>query len=139
MAPCAACGHRPTGDERLHAYLLSSHHLNDEELEEAAGRIIAGDPIDPPPELLERARAHLSPKASTVEIPRDPDEELDPGKLAGIVAISLVLTPLFGLALWWAWRGERPYAARQALYAALGSGALGTIAWVGMMVAQARG
>lgn len=139
MASCAACGHRPTGEERLLAYLLSSHHLSDKELDEAAGRIIAGDPIDPPPELLERARAHLSPVASEREVPRDPDEELPPWRLVGIVAVSLLLTPLFGLALWWSWREERPKMARQALYAALGTGALGAVAWLAMMAVQVRG
>ncbi len=139
MVSCAACGHRPTGEERLHAYLLSSHHLSDKELEDAAERIIIGDPIDPPPELLERARAHLSPTPSTREVPRDPDEELALGKLIGVVAVNLVLTPLFGLALWLAWRAERPFAAKQVLVASLCTGALAGAAWLAMMGWQAQG
>lgn len=139
MASCAACGHRPSGDERLLAYLLSSHHLSDEELDEAAGRIIGGDPIKPPPELLERARAHLGPARMNEEVPEDPDEELPVGKLVGIVAACLLLTPLFGLALWWSWRSDRPFMAKQALWSAAAGGGVGAVAWLAMMVIQAQG
>jgi len=58
--PCRACGAVPTGDERTLAWLLSDHHLSPTELAEAARNIRGGERLDPPEELLAKARAGLA-------------------------------------------------------------------------------
>lgn len=128
MQPCPACGHRPRGEERVLAYLLSSHHLTDEELEDASIRIVSGEKMDPPPELLERARSAISPTAR--ELPEDPDEELPTSRLVGLVVVNVLFSPLVGLVAWWSWRHRHPAQARQALQVTIPVAVIGTLIWL---------
>lgn len=128
MQPCPACGHRPRGEERVLAYLLSSHHLTDEELEDASIRIVSGEALDPPPELIERARSAISPTAR--ELPEDPDEELPLSRVVGLIAANVVFSPLVGFVAWWSWRHRHPAQARQALQATIPVAVIGAITWL---------
>jgi hypothetical protein len=105
---CPHCGHRPDGEGLLIAWLLSSEHLNDHQLEEAAERVRSGESLRPSERMLERARRALGTHISS-----------DPGLTArqrlGLLVTSLLLTPLVGWVLWFWWRGSRPRAAIQAL------------------------
>ena len=104
---CPACGHRPYGEGLVVAWLLSSEHLDDDELDEVQTRVRHGEPVHPSRRLLMAARRGLGMHLST-----DPGLTWSEG--AGILAANVLLTPLGGwvLALWWA--GARPRAALQA-------------------------
>lgn len=114
MAPCPDCGYRPEGADRPLSYLLSTHHLSEPELDRAADRLRAGEPVVPARELLDIARAELTATQTTLE-----DEDSDPGLSREEKFLlffgDLLLTPLIGLVAWWGWRAERPAASRQAL------------------------
>lgn len=105
---CPACGHRPEGDARLVAWLLSDQHLTTEQLDQVQRRIRAGEAIRPSKESLETARRAMGAHYST-------DEGLTMQQRLGLLAVSVFLTPLVGwvYAAWW--RRERPRAAVQAL------------------------
>ena len=139
MGSCPACGHRPQGEERLTAWLLSSQHLDEDELAAAAARIAGGEPLQPTPDQIARAREALKPvPEERVERP-DPDAGLGFRQKLLFVGVNVVFTPLFGLAAWWSWRTRRPLAARDALQLTLPVVAFFGVAWLTMMWAQATG
>lgn len=105
---CPSCGHRPEGDGRLVAWLLSDQHLTREQLDEVERRVKAGENLRPSRTSLDVARRALGSHFAT-------DEGLTVGQRLGLLATSLVLTPLPGLVLAAWWRTERPRAAMQAL------------------------
>ncbi|MCK6502498.1 hypothetical protein L6R53_03725 [Myxococcota bacterium] len=111
FVPCKACGYTPVGAERHVAWLFSEHHLDPEELGEAARRLRAGDRPDPPRTLLESARIRMGAAPLTTDARRP----LDTRQLLLLGACNVLLTPLAGLAVWWGLAPERPLAARQAL------------------------
>ena len=123
MGSCPACGHRPEGDERLHAWLVSRHHLSDDEMAAAAERIGAGEELRPPPELLDLAERNLYPAGRAVprpSAPEDPDPLFIDQPLDGETQVLLglgnvALSPLLGFVTWWSLRDRRPRAAAQAL------------------------
>lgn len=110
---CPGCGHRPSGEGLLVAWLLSSENLDEAGLERASERIRAGESIKPSARMLDKARRALRAHFST-------DPGLGVRGVLGLFATNVVVTPLIGwtLALWW-WRGERPKAALQALAVSL--------------------
>ncbi len=105
---CPSCGHRPEGDGRLVSWLLSDQYLTREQLDEVERRVKAGENLRPSRASLDIARRALGSHFAT-------DEGLTVAERLGMMATSLLLTPLPGLvaALWW--RRERPRAAAQAL------------------------
>ena len=105
---CPSCGHTPTGDGLLVAWLLSSQHLSDAELEAAAAHIRDNKPLRPSNRQLDIARRALGTHY-------DSDPGLTRRQKAALLATSLLLTPLPGWVLWASWRGQRPRAAWQAL------------------------
>ena len=105
---CPHCGHRADGEGLLIAWLLSSEHLGDEQLEQAAERVRGGESIRPSERMLERARRALGTHFSS-------DPGLDTGQRIALLFTSLLLTPLVGWVLWFWWRRSRPRAAIQAL------------------------
>lgn len=111
FVPCKACGFTPVGPERHVAWLFSEHHLDPEELGEAARRLRAGDRPDPPRALLETARVRMGAAPLTSDARRP----LDTRQILLLSAVNVLLTPLAGLAVWWGLQPERPLAARQAL------------------------
>lgn len=111
FVPCKACGYAPAGPERHVAWLFSEHHLEPEELEEAARRIHSGERPDPPRSLLEQARVRMGAAPLTDDARRP----LGTAQLIGLAVGNVLLTPLLGMALWWGMREERPIAAAQAL------------------------
>ncbi len=139
MGSCPACGHRPVGEERYTAWLLSSSHLEEDELTAAAARIVAGQPLRPTPDQLARARAALNPVLEDRVEPPSPDQGLRPKAMALFLAVNLIFTPLFGFAAWWSWRTRRPQMARDALRVTLPVSALFGLAWLAMMWAQSAG
>lgn len=105
---CPACGHAPSGEGLLVAWLLSSEHLSDAELDVAAERIREGKPLRPSNRQLDTARRALGSHF-------DSDPGLTTAQKAALLVTSLLLTPLPGWVLWASWRGQRPRAAWQAL------------------------
>ena len=132
LVPCKSCGFTPTGSERPLAWLFSEHHLEPDELEEAADRIRAGERPDPSRALQAQARAGMgaAPLTETRGVP------LPPGSLLLLGIGNLLLTPLAGYAVWFGLREERPVAARQALAVTIPVSAALALAWVTLVVSQ---
>ncbi len=97
---CPSCSFLPRGRDRAISWLYSDEHLSSSELEDAALRIAAGDPPNPSSSLV-----HTGYMAIGV---RPESDSLHPVLL---VLGNLLLTPLFGLALWLECRHQRPEAA----------------------------
>jgi len=123
MGPCPACGHAPRGEERPLAYLFSSHHLSESDLDDVALLIQRGERPDPPEPLLQLARSQLTASRSVLPVPQDPQprerQGLSREEVWLLVLGNVVATPLVGLAVWWGWRRRHPRAARQVLWATL--------------------
>jgi hypothetical protein len=107
----------PRGDGLLVAWLLSAHNLDEAGLAQASARIRAGQPIRPGERQLDRARRALGASLAS-------DPGLALGARLGLLAVSVLATPLVGLTLAWSWREERPRAALQALALSLPFSAL---------------
>ena len=105
---CPSCGHVPTDEGRLVAWLLSSENLGTEELLATQARIRAGEIIRPSARMLEKARRSLGWHFAT-------DVGLSTRERLGLLATSLFLTPLVGWVLFVWWWKVRPRAAIQAL------------------------
>lgn len=120
---CPACGHRPDGEGVLLAWLLSTAHFDDKQLDAAAERIKKGEPLRPTEAMFDRARKALGEDLST-------DAGLSTAQRVGLLVVSLLLTPLpaWVMAVWW--RRERPRAALQALALAVPSSAAFVAFWV---------
>ncbi len=143
MALCGNCNKAPRGDDRPLAYLFSSHHLSDVELDGVARRIRAGERPDPPEHLLQLARKQLTASLShlpvTHEEPGPAQRELTREELWLLALGNVLLTPLVGLAVWWGWRGRHPRAADRVLWLTLPIAGLFGAAWVTMVVLSAGG
>ncbi len=105
---CPHCGLRPLGDGLLVAWLLSSEHLDHEDLAAVGARIRAGELVRPTGRLLRKARVALGRHFSS-------DTGMTAGQRAALLATSLLLTPAVGWTIWFWWRDRRPRAAVQAL------------------------
>ncbi|MEQ1566269.1 MAG: hypothetical protein ABMA64_11575 [Myxococcota bacterium] len=105
---CPACGHRPDEEGQLVAWLLSSEHLTEPELDAVRGRILAGEVIRPSGKMLGRAKRALGRDFTT-------DAGLTGGQRLLLLATSLVVTPLVGWVLFVWWYNARPRSAVQAL------------------------
>lgn len=105
---CPSCGHVPTDEGRLVAWLLSSENLGADELRDAQVRIRAGEVIRPSARMLEKARRSLGWHFTT-------DVGMSTPERLGLLATSLFLTPLVGWVLFVWWYKVRPRAAIQAL------------------------
>lgn len=132
LVPCKSCGFTPTGDERPVAWLFSGHHLDADELIEAAQRVRAGDRPEPSKALREQARVGMG-AAPLTDAAKEP---LGTGSLLLLGLGNLLLTPLAGYAVWFGLREERPRAARQALTVTLPISAALGIAWVVFVASQ---
>lgn len=138
MAVCGACGKAPRGGDRPLAYLFSSHHLSEPELDRVARRVRAGERPDPPEHLLQLARKQLT--ASLSQLPGTHDEpapvqrELTRDETWLLMLGNVVLTPLIGLAVWWGWRSRHSQAADRVLWLTLPIAGLFAAAWVTMVV-----
>ncbi len=119
---CPSCGHRPQGEGLLVAWLLSSHNLEAEPLAAAGRRIAGGEPLRPNARQLARAKTALGRDYLT-------DPGLGVPMLFGLLATSVVLTPLVGWAAWLWWRQTRPRAALQALALSLPLTLIYTALW----------
>jgi hypothetical protein len=105
---CPSCGHRPIDEGLLTAWLLSSEHLSDEQLDTAASRIREGHPLRPSDRQLAQARKALGRAFAT-------DPGLDLPVRLGLLATSLILTPLPAWICFAWWLSSRPRAAWQSL------------------------
>ena len=134
MAACPTCEHVPEGEERALSYLLSSHHLDEDELDDAAARVRAGDRPTPTGELMDVATAVLtaSQPAGEDALPHDPG--MEPDEKIFVLASSVLLTPLMALAAWYGWREQRPRAAKEALHVFWPVGVLSLALWVGVLL-----
>ena len=120
---CPACGHRAEGEGLAIAWLISDHHLSEVQLDAAALRIRNGESIRPSARMIQRAK-----KAIGTHFESDPG--LPVIQRLGILATSLLLTPLVGLVCWFWWRESRPRAAAQALWLSLPALFLFFSAWI---------
>ncbi len=123
LAVCPGCGHRPEGDGVLVGWLLSSHNLDDAQLDATAARIRAGEVVRPSPAMLKRARRALGRQVAT-----DPGLGVRP--LAGLLAANIFFSPVVGwicAAFWWR---ERPRAALQAALLSAPITVVGTVLWL---------
>jgi hypothetical protein len=105
---CPACGHAPTAEGRLVAWLLSTENLELAELRAVQARIRSGEIIRPSGRMLEKARRSLGQHFTT-------DAGLSTAQRLALLATSLLLTPLVGWVLFVWWWKVRPRAAIQAL------------------------
>ncbi|MEC8422892.1 MAG: hypothetical protein VX000_03880 [Myxococcota bacterium] len=132
LVPCKTCGFTPTGEERPVAWLFSGHHLDSDELADAAQRVRAGDRPDTSRELRAQARSAMG-AAPLTDAARTP---FGAGWLLLLGIANLMLTPLVGYAVWFGLREERPRAARQALALTLPISAVLGVAWVVLVASQ---
>ncbi len=121
-AICPGCGHRPSEDGLLVAWLLSADNLTPPDLLEAGRRLAEGERLRPTPGALRRAARALGRNA------RD-DVGLSRAQRLGLLALSAVVTPWVGLAFAWTWWDLRPRSARQALWVALPTGLCVSAVW----------
>jgi hypothetical protein len=120
-AICPGCGHRPSEDGLLVAWLLSSENLAHDDLIEAGRRIAEGTRLRPSPAALRRAARALGRHASD-------DPGLSRIHRLGLLALAALVTPWVGITLAWTWWDLRPRAARQTLWVTLPA-AIGFAAW----------
>lgn len=125
FVPCKACGVVPVRDARAVAWLFSAHHLDGDELDEAARRIRAGDVPDPPRALRDEARRAMG----AVGAPPEDDRPLALSELVAVGLASFFLTPLLGLAMWLGLRDRRPRAARQSIVLTVPVAVLSGLIW----------
>lgn len=109
---CPGCGHRPVDDGLLIAWLLSTEHVDEDALDAVANRIKQGDTIRPSGQQLKKARQALGRSFKT-------DPGLSVGQRLGLLATSLVLTPLPAWFCFAWWLESRPRAAWQSLALAI--------------------
>lgn len=109
---CSSCGHRPIDEGLLIAWLLSSHHLRESQLDAAAARIRDGHPIRPSDRQIKVARRALGRTFRT-----DPGLPLSTRLL--LLGCSLLLTPLPAWVCFGWWLSARPRAAWQSFGIAL--------------------
>lgn len=112
LVPCKGCGFIPTREARAVAWLFSAHHLEPEELAEAARRLRVGSIPDPPRALRVRAQRAMG----ALDAPPEADRPLEPSMVVLLVLGEVIFTPLVGLAVWLGCRESRPRAARVAWY-----------------------
>jgi len=105
---CPSCGHRPEGEGLLVAWLLSDANLSDEKLTRTRARIRAGEAIRPSAKMLDKARRALGQHFST-------DDGLTTAQRVGLLATSILATPMVGWVLFAWWWNQRPRAALQSL------------------------
>lgn len=105
---CPGCGHRPIGEGRLVAWLLSTESLDDAELDRVRARILAGESIQPTARMRDKARRALGQHLTT-------DLGMTTPQKVALLATSLLLTPLVGWVLFAWWWNVRPRSAIQAL------------------------
>jgi len=94
------------------AWLLSTENLNEAQLQAAAERFKAGEDLRPSEKMLSRARRALGRAFSS-------DPGLTGPERLGLLAVTLVLTPLVAWICWFWWLQDRPRAAWQAFGLAL--------------------
>jgi len=109
---CPKCGHRPSGEGLLVAWLLSSHHLDEAALKDVSERIAGGEAIRPTERMLNKAR-----RASGMTFGTDPGLT-NPQRMA-LLATSLLLTPLLAWACFGCWLTTHPRSAWQSFSVAL--------------------
>ena len=131
--PCPDCLHTPRDDDRALAWLFSSAHLSADELALAAHRIQAGEQPEPPPRLIEHAKANIASGRAGGGTP------LSQRQVLALGVGSLVLTPLVGLSVWWGFRTVRPVAARQALRITVPIGAVMGALWLSVIALRLLG
>ena len=112
QAICPSCGHRPVDEGLLTAWLLSTEHLDEVQLDAAAERIREGHPIRPSSRQLTQARKALGRAFAT-------DPGLDWPARIGLLVTSLVITPLPAWICFAWWLTSRPRAAWQSLSLAI--------------------
>ena len=105
---CPGCGHRPSGEGLLVAWLVSDANLSPEDLDAAAARIREGQPLHPTRAQLDRARHALGAHLASYPWLTMPER-------VALLVVGLLVTPLPGMILWFWWRAARPRAALQAL------------------------
>lgn len=120
---CPGCGGRPEGDGLLVAWIASEHNLTASQLQSVSARIRAGEPFRPSKRMFGRARAALGQNLAS-------DTGLSWRQRGGLLATSLLFTPLVGWTCFFWWRRERPRAAMQALALSLPFTVLFTGLWV---------
>ena len=122
---CPACGGGVDEDSLEFAWLLSSHHLSEDDLSAASARIQSGDAIRPSPEMRLKARRAMRRTFQD-------DQGFAAKELALLCVVGLVATPLPGWLLGYWWRQSRPRAAVQALFISASCTLLyaGTVVWV---------
>ena len=108
LVPCKACGFVPLRQDRAVAWLFSTHHLDEWELEEAERRIRAGDVPAPSKALRGMAQRAMG----AIDAPIIEDRPLNAYEVLLLIITEVILTPLVGLALWHGLRERRPRAAR---------------------------
>ena len=135
FVPCKACGFTPTGDDRAIAWLFSTHHLTEAELETARARVLNGVRPDPSKALKDAARDQMG-AAPLDEEARRP---FPPSTLALLALADLLLTPLAGYAVWLGLRTKRPRAARQALFVTVPISLVMLVLWVGAVYSRITG
>lgn len=109
---CPACGHRPVDEGLLVAWLLSTENLDEPSLDAAAERIRSGESIRPSDRQLKKARRAMGRAFST-------DPGLTVATRLGLLATSLILTPLPAWICFAWWLQQRPRAAWQSFGVAL--------------------
>ncbi len=135
FVPCKACGFTPTGDDRAVAWLFSTHHLTEDELEVARAKVLNGSRPEPSRALKDAAR-HQMGAAPLDEEARQP---FPPSTLALIGLADVLLTPLAGYAVWLGLRTKRPRAARQALFVTLPISLVLLVLWMGTVYSRVNG
>jgi len=109
---CPACGHRPVDDGLVIAWLMSTNHLSEEQVDAASERVRAGGVIRPSDRQVAKARKALGRAFAT-----DPGLGIPMSLL--LLVTGLVLTPLPAWICWAWWLNRRPRAAWQAFAAAV--------------------
>jgi hypothetical protein len=135
FVPCKACGFTPTGDDRAIAWLFSTHHLTEDELEGARAKVRNGLRPDPSRALKDAAR-HQMGAAPLDEEARQP---FPASTLALIGLADVLLTPLAGYAVWLGLRAKRPRAARQALLVTVPISIALLVLWAGAFYTRLLG